>query len=115
MTEKAFRGHADQCARCGNSPAYLTRIVVDVGSEYYFCLDCRDEWASFIETDPVFREFQYIHEPYIMIKRRGVTIEEALGLVDNKDMRKLIDRIFEIRQRLRVRAEAWVQGKPLPD
>lgn len=113
MSDKIFRGHADRCARCVDGPAYRTTLgVFDGASEYYLCLDCRDEWAGFVETDPVFREFNYVHEPYVMLKRRGVTTEEAVGLADNPDMKKLIDCIFEVRRRLRLRARAWVQGKP---
>lgn len=113
MSKKIFRGHADQCARCGNSPAYATNLInPETGPCYFLCLDCRDEAGEFMETDPVFREFEYIHEPYVMIKRRGVTTEEALGLVDNDAFRKVIDRIFEIRKRLRVRIKGWVQGEP---
>ncbi len=112
------RGNGDCCARCQGGSTQLVEMLQGVW--VFLCLDCVEDFNRFMLEDDAFREFEYLHEVYVIIKRRGISLTEAIVIPDltgkprlhhNPNFRKMLDDIFDMRLSLMKRAKAWVAGK----
>ncbi len=103
------RGDISHCARCSSENTTATEIFN--GGVWYLCYNCREKFYTFRYSNKTFLTFEQLHEPYIMIKRRGCTVEEAMRCADSKEFKEMIARLSSLRLEMQTEVQEWIRNE----
>ena len=94
------------CVICGSSGG-LKELAN--GYEIYICRNCYNDYCDWKLESEELTDFEVVHESYVMIKRRGLSIQECLDFFKDDRLRPIVDEIRKRRQVYRGKVRSWVR------